>query len=112
MTTPPQNVRWKRNHDTPRTGNICISMVENEQDIIEPLIRHNIRFFDLMFVLDNRSSNQTREILRHCAREFDGLCICDLPHQHYAQGNFVARWIQAPIRKGCLARRWQGFTRH
>lgn len=89
-------------NDQPRLGNICISMVKNEQDIIEPFIRHNVRFFDLMFVLDNGSSDATRDILMKCAQEFDTLCVSDLPHRHYAQGDFMTKAMHF-VQAGCFA---------
>ncbi|KAJ57098.1 hypothetical protein ACMU_00995 [Actibacterium mucosum KCTC 23349] len=73
-------------------------MVRNEQDIIEPFIRHNIRFFDLMFVLDNGSTDKTRQILVDCAREFGSLCVSDIPNAEYDQGRFMTeamRYVQA-----------------
>ena len=57
---------------------ICITSVKNEQDVIEPFLRHNHRFFDAMFILENGSSDRTREIAVSCARELDGIFVTDL----------------------------------
>ena len=41
---------------------ISLSMVKNEQDIIEPFIRHHGSLVDAMIILDNGSVDQTRNI--------------------------------------------------
>ena len=41
---------------------IGLSMVKNEQDIIEPFIRHNAKLLDCMVVVDNASVDETRRI--------------------------------------------------
>lgn len=58
---------------------ICITVVKNEQDIIEPFLRSNRPFFDAMIVLDNRSSDRTRAIAMCCARELGGIFVTDTP---------------------------------
>ena len=73
----------------PIVRSICISMVKNEQDVIEPFLRHNRRFFDAMIVLDNGSTDQTRAIALACARELDGIFVTDLPRFDYAQAEFM-----------------------
>lgn len=67
----------------PVTGNICISMVKNEQDIIEPFVRHNARFFDAMVILDNGSADNTRAILLELSRELGTLLVLDQPEPQY-----------------------------
>ena len=62
---------------------VCISMVKNEQDIIEPFLRNNAKFFDLMIVLDNGSTDKTRDILFDCAREFGNVIVSDQPEAAY-----------------------------
>jgi len=39
-------------------------MVKNEADIIEAFVRHHLRLFDRLWVIDNVSTDQTREILQ------------------------------------------------
>ncbi len=46
-----------------------ISMVKNEVDIIEEFVRHNINIFDEMYIIDNRSTDGTREILESLKEE-------------------------------------------
>lgn len=73
----------------PIVRSICISMVKNEQDVIEPFLRHNRPFFDAMIVLDNLSTDLTRTIALACARELDGIFVTDLPRFDYAQAEFM-----------------------
>lgn len=54
---------------------ISISMVRNEQDIIEPFIRHHRKFFDKMFFIDHRSFDRTVDIIESCATELGGVYV-------------------------------------
>ncbi|MBS9476591.1 glycosyltransferase family 2 protein [Ancylobacter radicis] len=54
-----------------------ISLVKNEADIIECFVRHNLAFVDKMFIIDDRSSDATPEILRLLRDEFPNLEIID-----------------------------------
>lgn len=56
---------------------VGISMVKNEQHIIEPFVRHNIRFLDHLIVLDNGSVDETRNILTKLSEEFANLVVSD-----------------------------------
>jgi SAM-dependent methyltransferase len=71
--------------DKPISKIIAISTVKNEQDIIEPFLRHNRPFVDAILVMDHMSSDETRRIATECARELGGILIADLPvfaHDH------------------------------
>lgn len=63
----------------------AIAMVKNEQDIIEPFVRHNIRFVDHLLILNNGSIDQTRRILSALAQEFPGLHVSDDESFGYTQ---------------------------
>ncbi len=52
-------------------------MVKNEQDIIEPFIRHNIAFLDFMIILNNRSNDATRNIISELMRELGNVVLTD-----------------------------------
>lgn len=89
----------------PVTRSICLSIVRNEQDVIEPFLRHNARFFDAMVILDNRSHDRTRQILEATARDLGNVFVADLPDRgynqshtmtqalHFAQGAFFADFV-------------------
>ncbi len=68
---------------------VSISMVKNEQDVIEPFLRHNRPFLDAMIVLDNGSSDRTAEIVADCARELGGIFFAHLPGFGYTQSEFM-----------------------
>lgn len=58
---------------------LAISMVKNEADIIEASVRHNLHYLDLMVVIDNCSSDGTREILEALCAEGLPILIFDDP---------------------------------
>jgi hypothetical protein len=72
---------------------ISLSMVKNEQDIIEPFIRHNARFVDCMIVLDNGSVDETRRIAMDCARELGTVVVADCEEFGYEQAERVTRML-------------------
>jgi SAM-dependent methyltransferase len=73
----------------PVVSSICISMVKNEQDIIEPFLRHNHKFFDAMIILDHGSTDDTRRIAVDCSRELGGIFVSDLNGFSYAQAEMM-----------------------
>ncbi len=70
---------------------IILSMVKNEQDIIEPFIRHNARFADCMMILDNASVDETRRIAMSCARELGNVIVTDNEEFGYTQAERMTR---------------------
>ena len=66
-------------------------MVKNEQDIIEPFLRHNSRFFDAMIVIDNGSCDRTREIALAVAREIPGIFVTDFRTRAHDQAILLNR---------------------
>mgnify|MGYP001766475916 CR=1 FL=1 len=74
---------------------VSISMVRNEQDIIEPFIRHHAKMMSLMFVLDNRSTDQTRTILRNLAQELGNVIVTDCPDDGYNQARIMTSALQS-----------------
>jgi hypothetical protein len=62
-----------------------ISMVKNEADIIEAFVRHNLAFMDMLAILDNDSSDGTREILLQLQQEGLPVIVFDDPVVAYFQ---------------------------
>lgn len=52
---------------------IGLSVVKNEDDVIEAMVRHNLQFLDHIHVVDNGSTDRTQEILTALVNE--GLSI-------------------------------------
>lgn len=52
-----------------------IAVVRNEQDIIEPFVRHNLKFLDRLLVMDNGSVDATKHILSQLRDEFPQLYL-------------------------------------
>lgn len=78
---------------------LAISMVKNEADIIEASVRHNLHFVDLMVVIDNRSTDGTREILQALRREGLPLVLLDDPVFGHFQSEKVTQTYRmvAPV---------------
>jgi SAM-dependent methyltransferase len=53
------------------------TLVKNEQDIIEPFLRHNAALLDALVLVDNGSVDATRSIALACARELGNIVIGD-----------------------------------
>jgi SAM-dependent methyltransferase len=68
-------------------------MVKNEQDIIEPFIRHNSALVDWMVIVDNGSVDQTRRIALECARELGNVIVTDSAEFAYHQAQRMTRML-------------------
>ena len=76
-----------------RKNIVAITMVKNEMDIIESFVRHTLGFADMLFIVDHKSTDRTREILESLRAE--GLPIV-------IGGVDVARHIQAEVQTQAL----------
>lgn len=74
---------------------IGLTMVKNEQDIIEPMIRHNAALLDALIVLDNGSVDDTRMIALALARELGNVVVTDTARFGYTQGERMTRLLHA-----------------
>jgi glycosyltransferase involved in cell wall biosynthesis len=68
---------------------LAIAMIKNEADIVEAFVRHNMELLDLMVVIDNGSTDGTREILASLQREGLPLVVFDDPIFGYYQSEKV-----------------------
>ena len=71
---------------------IAITMVKNEQDIIEPFVRHNLQYVDRVYVLDHFSNDQTPVLLNRMRDE--GLAVLPL---HADQRLRAGAYLQSEI---------------
>lgn len=74
---------------------LAIAMVKNEADIIEASVRHNLHYVDLYVVIDNASTDGTREILEALRAEGLPLLIVDDP----VFGHFQAEKVTETYRR-------------
>jgi SAM-dependent methyltransferase len=74
---------------------IGISMVKNEDDIVEQFVRHNLQFVDSLIILDNGSIDDTRRILRSMQEEGLPILILDDPISSYIQDQKMTRLLCA-----------------
>ncbi len=72
---------------------ISLSMVKNEEDVIEPFIRHNARYVDFMVIVDNASVDNTRRITLDCARELNTIIVTDGDGFAYTQSERMTRML-------------------
>jgi len=56
---------------------IGVSVIKNESDILETFVRHNLGYLDALVVLDNKSSDKSRQILERLACEGLPLIVID-----------------------------------
>ena len=68
---------------------LAIAMIKNEADIVEAFVRHNLPLLDLLVVIDNGSTDGTREILTSLQREGLPLVVFDDPIFGYYQSEKV-----------------------
>lgn len=86
----------------PVLHSVSISMVRNEQDIIEPFLRHHAALLDLMVVLDNRSTDETRDIAIRVARELGNIVVADCPDEGYNQSRIMTEALFG-VQSACFA---------
>ena len=83
---------------------VGIAMVKNEADVIEAFVRCNLRFLDSLVVLDNNSSDRTRDILASLMAEGLPLILLDDPDPTYAQSRKTTALLYAVART--MSPRW------
>ena len=76
-------------HDKPFI--VGVSMVKNEEDVIEQFIRHNLNYLNLLVILENGSVDNTRNILELIRKEGSPIVILDDPDPTYSQSEKMTR---------------------
>jgi hypothetical protein len=97
--------RWaapKHRGAAPILGNIAIACVKNEQDIIEPFLRHHTPLMDLIFVMDNNSSDDTHRIIAQLVHELGNIVLVDKPPAYHGQAIFVSQALRY-VQSACFA---------
>ncbi|MEB3323674.1 MAG: glycosyltransferase family 2 protein, partial [Synechococcaceae cyanobacterium] len=70
---------------------IGIATIKNEEDIIEAFLRHNLKFGDHLYILDNGSVDQTPQILREFSKQGWPLTIFYDPSFRHNQSTRLTR---------------------
>jgi len=73
---------------------VAVTRVLNEEDIIEPLVRHHAAMVDHHIILDNGSTDRTLEILRDLTCEGLALTILQCPSSVFSETQFNT-WLYA-----------------
>src|SRR5271166_727237 len=77
---------------SPKIHGLCV--VKNEQDIIEPFVRHNLKFLNSLAVLDNGSVDATKHILKQLSREFNNLFVAHDDRFGHTQSDRMTRMFR------------------
>lgn len=78
---------------------LAVSMVRNEADVIEPVVRQMATQVDRLVVADHRSTDGTREILEELAADLD-LQVVDDPQVGHGQGETLTALARQGAREG------------
>jgi hypothetical protein len=73
---------------------VGFTMVKNEQDLIEPFVRHHLRFLDQLVILDNGSVDETGQILAKLVQEFGNLAVIEDAGFAYTQSERMTGLLQ------------------
>jgi len=79
---------------------IAVSMVKNEQDIIESFVRHTLSFADGLLICDHMSSDKTPEILQKLVEEGMPLTIYAETNPAYFQSEVTTRLLREALAQG------------
>ena len=79
----------------------AVSMVRNEEDVIEGFVRHHLRIFDAMYIADHCSTDRTYDILQALVAEGLPLRICRLDDMQYMQKEVMTELVNISIADGC-----------
>lgn len=86
-------VNTKNPSDLAPPSILAIAMVKNEQDVIEAMVRHNLRFLERLVVVDNGSVDGTRNILHKLSQEFSQLIVTEDDRFGYDQSERMTRYL-------------------
>jgi hypothetical protein len=75
----------------------AVTTVRNECDIIEAFVRHNVAFFDRLYILDHRSTDTTPKILDKLDNEGLPLDVSSSDEAVFYQGPMMTRLIKRTL---------------
>lgn len=82
---------------------VAISLVKNEVDIVEPFVRHAVARVDRLIVLDNGSTDGTRQILQHLVNEGLAIDVIDDPEPGFYQARRMTNLMRDHALERCRA---------
>jgi hypothetical protein len=74
---------------------VSISIVKNEADVIEAMVRHNLQYLDHMSIIDNGSVDGTLEILKELRDEGLPVDIRQNPEPGHQQDRYINAFLQS-----------------
>lgn len=77
---------------------VSVTMVKNECDIIEMFVRHNVKMFDEMYIIDHMSTDSTMDILLKLKEEGLPLHLLKYNSFAYNQGDLLT-YFQRKLRQ-------------
>lgn len=77
----------------------AVTMMRNEEDVAEYVVRHMLAECDLVIVADNNSTDRTRDILESLVSGHD-LTIVDEPRMAYLQQETTLRLVSLAVGRG------------
>ncbi len=88
-------LRFSRSRiDRPILKSVAICMFRNEQDVLEPFLRHTASLVDLVVLLDNLSTDKSRLIANAVARELGNIIVTDLPDPVLNQSETMTKTLK------------------
>ena len=76
-----------------------ISMVRNEQDIIESFVRHSLCFADVILIMNHNSTDKTGEILSQLEKEGLPVIVQSFVQVEHAQAEVMDMLLQEAVEK-------------
>lgn len=71
---------------------VGVTIVKNEEDVIELFLRHNLNFLDSIHVVDNISGDHTAEIVQRMIDEGLPITLASSSHGAFSQGKYMTRF--------------------
>ena len=73
---------------------VGISIIKNEEDVLETFIRHNLNYLDFLVLADNGSTDNSRKIINKLIQEGFKLCVIDDYKMAHNQNNKMTNFYR------------------